>query len=398
MLWLLAVGALLNNVGLSFLWPINSIYIHEELGRSLTVAGIVMFLHAGAGALGQMAGGWLYDRVGARPILLSGLILASGSICLPAFYTSWPRYVAVMMIFGFAVNFSVPAVQALAAQVWPEGGRRAFNFIYVANNAGGAVGTAVGGVAAEHSFALAFQMASLLLFLYAVFAILFIRPTRWRRDEEVPVPADLPAVGAIERHAAPEPPVPWVPLVALFCGLLVLWLTYVQWQGPVAVHMQDIGLPLSGYSVLWTLNGLLIVLGQPLLGLAVRRFRSLSSQMFVGTLLFACAFGAMLASDQYPAFAASMTFLTAGEMFLWPAVPAAVAQLSPPSRLGFFQGFIGAAISIGRMAGPMLGGLLYDHLPYPYLLMSTIAVLLVPTACFVIYTIHIPGGRLRCRH
>lgn len=391
MLWLLAVGALLNNVGLSFVWPINSIYIHEELGRSLTVAGVVLFLHSGAGALGQMAGGWLYDRVGARPILLTGLILASGSICLPAVFASWPLYVAVMITFGFAVNLCVPAVQSLAAQVWPEGGRRAFNFIYVANNAGVAVGTAVGGIVAQRSFALAFQMASLLLFLYAVFAFIFIRPSRPEQAQDGEVLSELSAVGGAERDAAQEPPVPWVPLVALFFGLLVLWLTYVQWQGPVAVHMQDIGLPLSAYSVLWTLNGLLIVLGQPLLSLAVRIFRSLSSQMFVGTLLFACAFGVMLASDQYPAFAASMMLLTAGEMFLWPAVPAAVAKLSPPSRLGFFQGFIGGAVGIGRMTGPVLGGLLYDHLPYSYLLVSTMAILVVPAVCFAIYTMHSPA-------
>lgn len=393
MLWLLAVGAFLNNVGLSFVWPINSIYIHEELGRSLTVAGVVLFLHSGAGAFGQMSGGWLYDRVGVRPILLTGLLLASGSICLPAFFASWPLYVAVMICFGFAVNLCVPAVQALAAQVWPEGGRRAFNFLYVANNAGVAVGTAVGGITAECSFALAFQMASLMLLLYAFFVFVFIRPPGREMAHKAEGFSDLTPQRALEQDSALEAPVPWVPLVALFVGLLVLWLTYVQWQGPVAVHMQDVGLPLSAYSVLWTLNGLLIVLGQPLLGLAVRVFRSLSSQMFVGTALFACAFGVMLASDEYPAFAASMTLLTAGEMFLWPAVPAAVAQLSPPSRLGFFQGFIGTAVSTGRMAGPVVGGLLFDHLPYSYLLLSTIGLLLVPAGCFAIYAAYQGGNR-----
>ncbi|HEY8345893.1 MAG TPA: MFS transporter [Symbiobacteriaceae bacterium] len=384
MLWLLGVGCFLNTTGLSFLWPINSVYMHTELGRSLTTAGLVMFFHAGFGTLGQLAGGWLFDRVGARRVMLTGLLTAASVICLPAFFRNWPLYVAVMCLFGFAANLSVPAVNALAARVWPEGGRRAFNFLYVANNVGVALGTALGGFAAERSFGLAFVLTGLMLSLYAAFTYLFIRPPSEGRKAAHPPGGGLPQQGA-GPHPHREEAVPWLPITALFVALLVLWVVYIQWTGPVAVHMQERGISLSAYSILWTLNGALIVAAQPLISLAVRRIRSYAAQMYAGTLLFVCSYLLMLGPDRYGLYVASMTLLTLGEMFLWPVVPAAVAQLSPPSRLGFFQGFIGSATTAGRMIGPVIGGLLYDHLPYRYLVAGMTGGLMVPAACFFLY-------------
>lgn len=54
--WLLIIGMALNVTGSSFLWPINTIFIHEHLGKSLTVAGIVLLLNSGAGIIGNLTG------------------------------------------------------------------------------------------------------------------------------------------------------------------------------------------------------------------------------------------------------------------------------------------------------------------------------------------------------
>lgn len=390
MLWLLAVGCFLNVGGLSFLWPLNSIYIHEELGKPLTVAGLVLLLHSAGATAGYLAGGSLFDRVGARPVLLTGLLTASLVIALPGLIDSWPLYVAVMFLFGLSASFVFPAINALAAKVWPEGGRRAFNFLYVANNLGVAVGTAIGGLVAQVSFDLAFLSASLTLFLFAVFAFFKIR------DPEPSVTAPIhPAAEAqaaaletsatLERPLTPEFKIPWLPINALFIGFLILWIAYVQWQSSIAVHIQSQGTSLSAYSLLWTINGVLIFCGQPLIAWLVRVFRSPSSQMFLGTGLFLIAFLLILMSNSYSAFIAGMIILTLGEMLLWPCIPAAVSQLSPPSRLGFLQGLIGSGGPVGRMLGPLIGGLLYDHFPFSTLVLFIIGLMLVPLICFAVY-------------
>lgn len=387
MVWLLGIGAFLNITALSFLWPINAIYIHQELGRPMSVAGTVLFLHSLGATFGQLAGGALFDRIGGRRVILIGLLGGAAFVALPGLVENWPLYVTVMILFGFFCSLVFPSMSALAAKAWPEGGRRAFNFIYVCNNIGVAVGTAVGGLVAEASFQLAFLTASGLLLVFSLFAFLYIHDTPARAtsistaqsaasDEQAAASAQLDARA------------PWLPIIAVFIGCLVLWIVYVQWQSNLSVYMLEWGMSLPSYSFLWTLNGLLIFLGQPLLVPLVRRLGSLARQMQAGTVLFLLSFALLLVGQSYPYFLVAMIILTVGEMLLWPAMPTAVAQLSPPSRLGFFQGFIGAATTFGRMLGPILGGLLFDYTTFDTHMVVMLSLLLLPILTFWIYRKH----------
>ena len=39
-IWLLVIGTVINVTGASFLWPLNTIYMHNELGKSLAFARV----------------------------------------------------------------------------------------------------------------------------------------------------------------------------------------------------------------------------------------------------------------------------------------------------------------------------------------------------------------------
>lgn len=245
----------------------------------------------------------------------------------------------------------------MVSQAWPGQGRRAFNFNYVANNLGVAAGTALGGVLADRSFAYAFWGASVLFLLFGLFTALFIR-------EQRPTFAGTEGVPAPQRQTEQEWPVPWVPILSLFVAYVCLSLVYTPWQLANSVQMPAVGYDLSDYSILWTLNGLLIFAGQPVLSWIVRLVRKPIVQMALGVVLYAAAFGLLLTSTQYAVYVASMVLLTFGEMLLWPIFPATVARLSPPSKRGTLQGFILTGGSIGRMIGPLVGGTLNDALGY----------------------------------
>ncbi|HWI50656.1 MAG TPA: MFS transporter [Symbiobacteriaceae bacterium] len=376
LLWLLGLGAFLNVVGLSFIWPITTLYIHEHLGRPLTVAGWVLLLHSGGAAVGSLLGGYLFDRVGARRVMLLGLACSAVLIALPGLFTSWPLFVTVMVLYGVTATLVFPAMNALGARAWPAGGRRAFNFIYVAHNMGVAVGTALGGLLAQHSFQLAFLSASVMCVVFAVFVFFTIR------DGGAAATAGRQTAAATEAAVGT---VPWLPVGALFVGFLMCWLIYVQWQSAIAVHMMGLGYSLSAYSLLWTLNGLVIVAGQPLVALALRFIRGTMAQLLTGILLFAGSFLLLLSSASYGVFVAGMVILTLGEMFLWPGIPAAVDQVAPPARRGFLQGIIGSAATAGRMLGPLVGGVIFDHMGYRPLLITVTALLIIPALSFAGY-------------
>lgn len=55
--WLLVIGMAVNVTGSSLIWPLNTIYLHNELGKSLSLAGFVLMLNSGASVLGNLLGG-----------------------------------------------------------------------------------------------------------------------------------------------------------------------------------------------------------------------------------------------------------------------------------------------------------------------------------------------------
>jgi len=403
---MLGIGNFLNSVGFAFIWPMATIYIHDYLGQSMTVAGVVLLFHSAGAALGQLAGGWLTDRTGARPVMLTGLALSALLAVALGRYEIWPVYVAGMILFGFTSAMAGPAINALLALAWPDGGRRALNFSYVAHNVGVAVGTVMGGLLADISFSLAFYGAAALFGLFALFTLVAIGPEAGAIAEQRQAREPRAGHGAAEQARAsqapqggprasgsgtgdpavePEGPVPWMPIVALFVAYLSVWLIYIQWNVGGSVHMQAIGYDLSSYSVLWTLNGALIFLGQPLLSWIVRRVRRAAAQMVLGVILFALSFGLLLTSSQYAVFVGSMVLLTFGEMLLWPIIPASVAHLSPPSRRGTLQGFILSGATVGRMLGPLLGGMLYDAAGFHAQIAVMCAGLVVPLLAVLLF-------------
>ena len=145
-LWLLIIGMAVNTIGSSFLWPLNTIYIHNQLGKSLSVAGLVLMLNSGANVIGNLAGGYLFDKIGGYKTILSGILISLFSLSGLTFWHGWPQYVFFLIIAGFGAGMIFPAMYAMAGSVWKEGGRKTFNALYVASNLGVAIGTASAGV------------------------------------------------------------------------------------------------------------------------------------------------------------------------------------------------------------------------------------------------------------
>lgn len=146
-LWLLIIATTINITGASFLWPLNAIIMTQELGRTLTASGFVLMLNAGAGVIGSLLGGRLFDKLGSYKTIVLGASISTGSAMLLAnFYEFFPAYTLFLMGMGLGSGMMAPAMYALAGSVWPSGGRKAFNAIYVAQNVGVSIGTALIGV------------------------------------------------------------------------------------------------------------------------------------------------------------------------------------------------------------------------------------------------------------
>lgn len=59
------------------------------MGKSLTVAGVVLMLNSLAGVFGNLVGGFLFDKLGGYKAILIGVVLNLGSISLLTFWHDW---------------------------------------------------------------------------------------------------------------------------------------------------------------------------------------------------------------------------------------------------------------------------------------------------------------------
>lgn len=376
-LWLLVIGMAVNATGASFLWPLNTIYIHEHLGKSLTVAGFVLMLNSAATVAGNLIGGNLFDKLGGYKSILIGIGITITALFGLTIWNGWPQYIILLVIVGFGSGIVFPSVFAMAGNVWKEGGRKAFNAIYVAQNVGVAVGSALGGLVASYSFLHIFLANAILYTVFLLIAIFGYRGIQSvSRSQSSVVKEQGPIKNKSKLYA----------LLTLCIGFMLCWVGYSQWASTISAYTVQLGIPLSQYSFLWTVNGALIVLGQPILNRVVKRFeKNLKLQIQIGLVIFIGSFIVLSGAQEFSAFLTAMIILTIGEMFVWPAIPTLADSLAPKGREGFYQGIVNSTATGGRMIGPLLGGILVDSYGMTALFTVLIALLIVAIFTTALY-------------
>ncbi len=373
--WRLIAGTAIHSGGFAFFWPFITLYVHVVLGQSLALAGLVLMAQSAAGIGGAAVGGLLFDRWGGRRPMVWGVGLSVALMAGMALAQGFWPFAVLVALFGFASSLVSPSLYAYAATIWPEGGRQAFNALYVARNAGVAFGTLAGGLVAAVSLHLTFVAAALLFVAFWVMAQWGYRGAAFDRVQRAPS-----AAGPARRPLRASPGV-----LLLMVGLGLDWMAYTQWQTTTAAYMYGEGFSLPAYSVLWTLNGTLILAGQPVTSWVARRWPAVRHQLLVGSSLFCAAYALLALSHAYAGYVVAMVLGTLGEMLVWPAVPTAAARLAPVGQEGRYQGWVASATSAGRMVGPLVGGLLVAGVARPVFYGWMVGAFLVALGAYWLY-------------
>lgn len=310
-------------------------------------------LNSAASVIGNLYGGSLFDKIGGYKSIILGIGITLVALIGLTFWHGWPAYIVFLTIIGFGSGVVFPAMYAMAGTVWVEGGRKAFNAIYVAQNLGVAVGAALGGIVADYSFQLIFLANTIMYIIFLFIAVFGYKGIATASAKPIPSDTEGPVIKNRNNLRA---------LLILCLGYLLCWVAYVQWSTTISSYTQEINISLSQYSLLWTINGAIIVLGQPLLnGVMKRLSSSLKLQILIGIGIFIVSFIVAGKANAFSGFLVAMIILTIGEMFIWPAVPTVAFNLAPKGREGFYQGIVNSTATGGRMVGPLLGGIIVDY-------------------------------------
>lgn len=362
-----ALASLLNNTGAAFLWPLTTMYMHNYLHESLTTAGVVMLLMSICMMVGNYLGGWLFDHWDQYQTAVLGVTISTVAIFTLIFAHGWPCFAILMMLNSLGDGINMTIVNSYGSLVSDHSSRYVFNYIYMAFNVGVVIGTLAVGVLLPVSVVLVFTVATVFYFLLALVVVFALKV-------RVPLPPKTPR--SREKLASRSHQQALVLIWLILLNFVTIHLSYSLWESVMAVHMTNMGIPFYAYSLLWTLNGVLIIVGQPLVN-KLSPYVCLSSQIMVGILIFASSFILLIFARNLWAFVLDFVLLTIGEMASFAGLPAWIAQLTTVNEAGHYQGLLNIMMSIGRAIGPLYGGFVIDHGNYQELFISVFLLMTV---------------------
>lgn len=347
--WALLVGLFITRAG-SFIIPLLFVYLHQRRGLSLELAGLVVSLFGLGSLLGTLAGGALADRVGRRATMLGSLCAGAVSMLLLG-ASSQPWHLAgATLLLGFTGDAYRPAAQALVADVVaPEHRLKAFGIQYWAINLGFSMAALVGGYMATRNFTVLFvgDAATTLILAAIVYRL---------------VPESRPAPAAGAAHPAGGLWTPFVdPRYLPFLILnFVIILVFFQHLSGLTEDMRAKGLDTWSYGVAIATNGVLIVLLQPAV---TQRVQSIprAALLAVACVLTGAGFALTGLATSLPGYMATVALWTLGEIIFAPVNASIVAELSPVTMRGRYQGAYTITWSLGAMVSPLLGPWLITH-------------------------------------
>jgi MFS family permease len=356
---ILAALRAVNTMAFSIVMPFLAMYLVEKRGVSGATYGLVYLASGLCAAVGNAVSGEASDRFGRRRMMLAALLLRGANMIAlgSAVLAEAPILVlgALVVSNGILRSLFDPAAAAAVTELaTPERRAAAFGLQRIGVNVGWALGPALGGaLAAAHSYGLLF-FASAGVMLVASFLLSRVRDLGGGGVTEALERVSLATLRAsYQRNRA----------FFLYLGLVFLGsIMTVQIFATLSVYARtELGLSQAEIGLLYTVNGVLVVLLQ-LPAVALIERGGPRRALMLGPAIYAVAFLTVGASHGFGELAVAMAVITAAEVIFAPALSDMAAHLGDPRHLGRAFGLFGLMQQFGLSVGPLVGGLLYDHL------------------------------------
>jgi len=263
-------------------------------------------------------------------------------------------FVIPMTIMGAAMPFYAIGSDAMMADMLPPEKRTAaYAILRMINNAGIAIGPAIGGLIVAKSYNLAFYLAAGGMLSYSLLLLSFSRETLQRQSR----PAGSQkreSLGGYGRILGDGNFMAFVGVIALgMIAPLMMWTL-------LAVYMNRYyGVPEYLYSWLPVTNALMCVLVQYPVTMLTRRLRA-KTAITLGMFVYALGVGSVALMTGFWGFWLSMVIMSMGELILVPTGSKYVADIAPEDLRGRYMSVYWLTWGLARAAAPMVGGYLHD--------------------------------------
>ncbi|KNX38747.1 MFS transporter [Luteipulveratus halotolerans] len=357
---LLIVIQLVSMSGRGVFFAVGALYFTQVVGLDVQAVGLALTVAGGVGVIATYVAGLASDRWPARTLMVLALLVEGAALAALPWCDTIGVYAVLAGIEAAMSRGCWTARQTLLARAFTGADRTpARAKMRVATNLGIGLGSGLAALVLADGRAGTFRWAmtlAALMYLFAAYAA-------------VRVPADRPSPAGVVTTAET--------VVAADDDVLAPWrnrryLATAAINGAVVTHFAvvEVGLPVwlvtrtsappVLVSVLLALNTAVIVLLQVRLNRGFENPRTAASGFLRGGLLLASACGAYALAPSAGAVVASLVLIAGGLVHAVGEILTSGAgfslgyELADERAMGRYQGFFGAAQSVGMMLGPVL--------------------------------------------
>lgn len=369
----LYAGTVATRLG-TFVVPYLTLYLSQDRGLSLSATGRIIAAGGVGLLLGNVAGGWLADRVGRKTALLLALAInAAGMVVLGSGLSSGTAYALALAVASVGAGMYTPAANAWIADL-TEGAQRqlAYTVNYICINVGMGLGPLLGGVLAAASFHWLFigDVATT-----AVCAVFIASAPASRRRGSVSDARGSPQLSVALASKT-------LGVLAFCCAsfFIIAPLMGLEYVVPLFVGTV-LHEPLVLVGVVYTINATCILL----LGLPLERAvagRDPVLMMTLAGVLWALGLTVLALGLSASALMLCTLLWTLGEMLGSVVVPTFVANRVHPDARGRFLAIPDAMRSLAAIVAPIALGLLWENRGFNTVMLVLIATPLVGSGLY----------------
>jgi DHA1 family multidrug resistance protein-like MFS transporter len=327
--------------------PLISIHYVEQLGWTTAAIGIVLGVRQLFQQGFTVVGGMLADRLGARLLILCGLVVRFLGFAAMAWATSFPLLLmsAILAALGGAL-FDSPSSATIAALTTQQDRARYFSILGIVRNLGMAIGPLIGTWLLDYDFGVvAVSAASCYLVAWVVTLILLPNVAVATNQEHLTY-----GIGLALRDRR------FMTYNALLLGYWFLWT-----QITLAIPLKATTIAHDNNAVSWIygINSIMsIALQYPVMRWADKRF-SPALTLTIGVFIMAIGLGLIAFADHISFLLVCVALYSLGGLLASPSQQTVAANLANNAALGSYFGVAGLAIALGGGMGSFSGGTLY---------------------------------------
>lgn len=341
----------LDLLGFGIVIPILPLYA-ERFGAGPVAIGLLFAVYSVGQAMAAPVWGRVSDRRGRRPVLLITLAGSAIGSLLLAGAGSLPVLFLGRIVDGVSGG-SVSVARAFVSDVAPQGERpRLMGLLGAAFGAGFVLGPAVGGLASLAGPRVPFFLAAAVTLVNLVVAAVRLPAVAPRAAE---ARTRLRELGSVATR-----------LVGLTFLAVTAFAAFETTFALLAAHR--LGMGPSGIALVFAGVGTVLIATQAwLVATLAARFGELGS-VRLGLVLVAGGLMVLAMASTWPELFVGLALLAVGQGSVSPSVASALAGAAPEGGAGTALGVQQSAGSLARIAGPVLGGVLFALGPaWPYL-------------------------------